>query len=404
MSILNDTLKSLDKRNQSEDFGLAPTVQIKSNFLSMKSLFVVVLTIVVVLVVVVFLRTKQADNEAKVNDARSQPVPPATINIAPKAPSEATDEVEFEGMIATPLSSDDLASRQSVEPVVAQVFNTVDSAATVEDDEQAFKQVDKARPKEVSVDSQPSSILSSQQNREESVVPQKVSPDTLVREKQALEVKGEDSAAIVNQSSSANITPMSALQQSNVHLQAGIEAYRFGMIDAARENFALALATNADNREARRQLAALYFGQNNSQQALRLLAEGMAIEPNNLEWRELMAKILVAEGRLGDVIAIMPEELNDQALDESRADYLIIKGTSAQATNRPKQAVSAFLAMTKLQPENGKWWLALGVNYDALNDSARASLAYTEALNKGGLSSSSAQYASERLTALQEQR
>ena len=28
MSILNDTLKSLDKRNQSEDFGLPPTVHL----------------------------------------------------------------------------------------------------------------------------------------------------------------------------------------------------------------------------------------------------------------------------------------------------------------------------------------------------------------------------------------
>ena len=28
MSILNDTLKSLDERNQTEDFGLPPTVQV----------------------------------------------------------------------------------------------------------------------------------------------------------------------------------------------------------------------------------------------------------------------------------------------------------------------------------------------------------------------------------------
>lgn len=32
MSILNDTLKSLDERNKSEDFGLPPTVEVNVQF------------------------------------------------------------------------------------------------------------------------------------------------------------------------------------------------------------------------------------------------------------------------------------------------------------------------------------------------------------------------------------
>ena len=99
----------------------------------------------------------------------------------------------------------------------------------------------------------------------------------------------------------------------------------------------------------------------------------------------------------------MPDHLDAKALAEKRADYLILKGTAAQTINKPAQAVSAFSAMTSLQPENAKWWLALGVNYDALNNASLALSSYSRALAIGGLSSASAQYASSRLNDLQEQ-
>jgi MSHA biogenesis protein MshN len=60
--------------------------------------------------------------------------------------------------------------------------------------------------------------------------------------------------------------------------------------------------------------------------------------------------------------------------------------------------------MTLLEPNNGKWWMALGINQDALDQAQQAATAYKRALSLGGLSSASAQYATARLQALQEQR
>ena len=116
-----------------------------------------------------------------------------------------------------------------------------------------------------------------------------------------------------------------------------------------------------------------------------------------------MAKILVQENRFEEALNLMPDSLDAKALAEKRIDYLILKGTSAQTINKPEQAISAFSAMTSLQPNNAKWWLALGVNYDALEDKYLAISSYSRALAIGGLSSTSSQYASARLTDLQEQ-
>jgi len=210
-------------------------------------------------------------------------------------------------------------------------------------------------------------------------------------------------ASIVSRDPVVEVAPKSPQQQSAVHLEAGLKAYNFGIFDEAQKSFTLALATYPQNDEARKQLAALYFGQNNSLQALQVLSEGIVISPSDLTWRELMAKILVQEGRFEEVLNLMPDSLDAKALAEGRADYLILKGTSAQTINKPQQAVSAFSAMTSLQPNNAKWWLALGVNYDALADERLAISSYSRALTIGGLSSSSEQYASTRLTDLQEQ-
>ena len=217
------------------------------------------------------------------------------------------------------------------------------------------------------------------------------------------DASASESSSIISRQPVVEIAPKSPQQQSAIHLEAGLKAYNFGIFDEAQKSFTLALSTYPQNIEARKQLAALYFGQNNNLQALQVLSEGVVMWPESLVWRELMAKILVQENRFEEALNLMPDGLDVKALAEKRIDYLILKGTSAQTINKPEQAISAFSAMTSLQPNNAKWWLALGVNYDALADKRLAISSYSRALSIGGLSSSSSQYATSRLNDLQEQ-
>ncbi|WP_334020996.1 tetratricopeptide repeat protein [Alteromonas sp. S015] len=407
MSILNDTLKSLDERNKSEEFGLPPTVEVSQRPVWPKALMIIAVLVFVVWLVITLLsgtshREKNEDglSTTTVSSAPSVNNPPAESTISERvADSTADINAPSQGMQSTPLSESDMALQNRASDVAELVFNTVDES--LEDDEAQYR---KRVTTTVSATSTADDVNASNVNnsanasspQSELFAVSKTRPSS----SKAAEPKPTN---IITREPVVEVAPKSPEQQSAVHLEAGLKAYNFGIFDEAQKSFTLALATFPQNDEARKQLAALYFGQNNNLQALQVLSEGIVISPSELIWRELMAKILVQESRFEEVLNLMPDSLDAKALAEGRADYLILKGTSAQTINKSDQAISAFSAMTSLQPNNAKWWLALGVNYDALADERLAISSYSRALAIGGLSSTSAQYANSRLTDLQEQ-
>ena len=407
MSILNDTLKSLDERNKSEDFGLPPTVEVSQRPVWPKALMIIAVLVFVVWLVITLLsgtshREKNEDglSTTAVSSAPSVNNPPAESTISERvADSTADINAPSQGMQSTPLSESDMALQNRASDVAELVFNTVDES--LEDDEAQYRKrvtttvSATSTADDVNASSVNNSANASSPQSELSAV-SKIQPSS----SKAAEPKPTN---IITREPVVEVAPKSPEQQSAVHLEAGLKAYNFGIFDEAQKSFTLALATFPQNDEARKQLAALYFGQNNNLQALQVLSEGIVISPSELIWRELMAKILVQESRFEEVLNLMPDSLDAKALAEGRADYLILKGTSAQTINKSEQAISAFSAMTSLQPNNAKWWLALGVNYDALADERLAISSYSRALAIGELSSASAQYANSRLTDLQEQ-
>ncbi|GEA03616.1 MSHA biogenesis protein MshN [Alteromonas sp. KUL17] len=401
MSILNDTLKTLDERDKSEDFGLPPTVEVSQRPVWPKALMIIAVLVFVVWLVITLLsgtshREKNEDglSTTAVSSAPSVNNPPAESTISERvADSTADINAPSQGMQSTPLSESDMALQNRASDVAELVFNTVDES--LEDDEAQYRK--RVTTTASAISTADDVNASSVNNSANASSPQS---ELSAASSKAAEPKPTN---IITREPVVEVAPKSPEQQSAVHLEAGLKAYNFGIFDEAQKSFTLALATFPHNDEARKQLAALYFGQNNNLQALQVLSEGIVISPSELIWRELMAKILVQESRFEEVLNLMPDSLDAKALAEGRADYLILKGTSAQTINKSDQAISAFSAMTSLQPNNAKWWLALGVNYDALADERLAISSYSRALAIGGLSSASAQYANSRLTDLQEQ-
>lgn len=404
MSILNDTLKSLDNRNQSEDFGLPPTVVVsqRSPRFKIGSVFVIVIVLSLSWLLYGFVfdnfvsNNNESDNLVNTNAASPQKAM-ERLEDKHKQSATAESEIKREGMSSTPLSDQDLAYQATPSDVADLVFTRIDE--TIEDDEAEYKAQAQAQGD--------SSVKQSDAN----AMTTDTTSSPTIKEEVAVSNSNYDrqvsdsvtSSEIISRQPTVDVAPKSPEEQSAVHLAAGLKAYNFGMFEEAQKSFNLALTTSPKNEQARKQLADLYFGQNRNQQALRVLSEGIMLSPENLAWRELMAKILVQENRFEEVLSLMPDHLDAKALAEKRVDYLILKGTAAQTINSPTQAVSAFSAMTSLQPENAKWWLALGVNYDVLNNTSLALSSYSRALAIGGLSSASAQYASSRLNDLKEQ-
>ncbi|MDO6566690.1 tetratricopeptide repeat protein [Alteromonas sp. 1_MG-2023] len=442
MSLLNNTLKSLDARDSSDDFGLPPTVNVTRQFPVKRTILVVLVVLALLWVVLSSSKDaelsdpaitspqantkneKRSSNDSQLVDGIEQSA------LEPKAPNQkileqaATEKqpadatAAQQGMQATPLDSADIAAQQQQVSVAAQAF-TQDS----DDDEAPYRAQAEARQKltevrEPAVDNRASvseepakAILSATDSTNGSLVANE-SPEANVMVKNGVEMNAmastseaasSTSVGMVTRQNNVSVAPKSMEKQSEVHLAAGIRSFEFGMFEDAQDSFMRALEASPENNSARERLVALLYGQNNSDEALAYLAQGMRSQPANLLWRELAAKILIEQTRYADVLAIMPDDLDITALTEKRADYLIIKGTVAQALESHKKAMSAFSAMTKLQPNLGKWWLALGISSEALEYTALATQAYTSAISKGGLSADSEQYVIQRLHVLQEQ-
>ena len=359
MSILNDTLKSLDKRNQSEDFGLPPTVHLAQRPLWPK-IFIGIAIIALLGWFVLSAVLSNRDDGTTVSsteaDKSAAQAPDSTLTKTERVPgltqtgkSAGSDEQaegqtgttgleandEFEGMRSSPLSENDMALQNSPTDVAALVTNSVDE--TREDDEAQYRVGASDSRKDTPIETIPVKATPAESAPDEAAPAETGAAETMLTETK--------SAEIISRPPVVEVAPKTPQQQSAVHLEAGLKAYNFGMYGEAQKSFTLALSTHPENDEARKQLAALYFGQNNSLQALQVLSEGVMLSPQSLMWRELMAKILMQESRFEEVLNLMPDSLDAKALAEGRADYLIIKGTSAQTINKPAQAVSAFSAI-----------------------------------------------------------
>lgn len=414
MSILNNTLKSLDERSQDNDFGLPPTVTLPASSLRKKILIIIIPLALAAGAATFFFTqsnvsekgsaTQKATSNVEGNDVATRKQPSGQSLDA----KNATNDVK-EGMIPVPLSDSDKALIANATPVVDQVserLQQINQQGLVskgtgaiedkEDDEAEYK-----KQKRIDTEKKRSSEVS-------------ISTSQSLETAEAASVKSESLKAgiietvlqkrVLQNPKLKELAPKSLKEQSEEHLKAGLKAYQFGMFEDAEKSFSLALSTNPENSEARKQLSALYFGKNNIPMALSVLSDGVSVDPQNITWRELMGKILIAQNRFEDALNVMPDALDQSAFEQQRTDYLVIKGTAAQAINKPEIALSAFSYMTLLQPQNAKWWLALGANYDALDQQEQAVQAFEKSLANEGLSLASKQYVVGRLNAIREER
>ncbi|MEC7282695.1 MAG: tetratricopeptide repeat protein, partial [Pseudomonadota bacterium] len=145
MSILNDTLKSLDERNKSEDFGLPPTVEVSQRPVWPKALMIIAVLVFVVWLGITLLsgtshREKSEDglSTTTVSSAPSVNNPSAESTISERvADSTADINAPSQGMQSTPLSESDMALQNRASDVAELVFNTVDES--LEDDEAQYR-------------------------------------------------------------------------------------------------------------------------------------------------------------------------------------------------------------------------------------------------------------------------
>ena len=165
----------------------------------------------------------------------------------------------------------------------------------------------------------------------------------------------------------------------------------------AEQLFEEILIIDPTDKQARKKLAALWFGRKSYQQALNLLSQGIVLDKQDSELRLMKARIHIKQGQhLNAYEVLKPLSYLEQE------EYQVMLANIAQKVEQYPSAISAYQLLINMQPYSGRWHLGLAIIYDKTSQFSLASNKYKIALTKTDLSASSAKFAKQRLQAIGE--
>jgi MSHA biogenesis protein MshN len=147
-----------------------------------------------------------------------------------------------------------------------------------------------------------------------------------------------------------------------------------------------------NDSQARKKLAALWFGRQAYQDAVNLLSQGIALDSKDSSLREMKARIYLKQGQVNAALNTLKPlaKLKDE-------QYQIMLANTAQQAQQHDIAVAAYQQLILIKPDAGRWYLGLAVLYDKNSQFTLASNAYKQALTKSDLSISSETFAKQRI-------
>ncbi|HEY8100818.1 MAG TPA: tetratricopeptide repeat protein [Burkholderiaceae bacterium] len=125
-----------------------------------------------------------------------------------------------------------------------------------------------------------------------------------------------------------------------------------------------ALQLDRQKVSARQALAGLLIDANRQDEAVRRLQEGLAIDPAQAGLAMILARLQVEKGELKHALETLEHTLPYAA---ERADYQAFLAALLQRDGRNKEAVEHYAVALHQNPQNGIWWMGLGISLHAEN-------------------------------------
>lgn len=165
----------------------------------------------------------------------------------------------------------------------------------------------------------------------------------------------------------------------------------------AIEHYSKALNLDPSLHEARKQLAALHYGQGQLSDAAQVLQQGWLLYPQEFEFTLLLARVQQAMGDTASALTSLANIPDSHVL--ARQKWLA-QSDLAQKQGQFTLAEQAYRQLLQLEPQQGKWWMGLGYALDSQQQFAQASQAYRSALSHPGLSMQATAFIEQRLNQL----
>lgn len=170
-----------------------------------------------------------------------------------------------------------------------------------------------------------------------------------------------------------------------------------GQLRDAQDNYYQVLVHDPNNQGAREQLAGLLYGEGRLSEATQLLEEGIRLDPAQADFRLLLARLAISSGDQLKALGWLTGYQPDLA---SNLDYYATWAGLTQELGRNAEAAEIYVTLLRQQPDQGRWWLGLGVAEDGQGHSQRALDAYRNAQLHGNLGEASASWIEQRIAQL----
>lgn len=189
----------------------------------------------------------------------------------------------------------------------------------------------------------------------------------------------------------------SASELAAQRLDQAINAMESGQGRKAETLLEEALVLQPDFIDARQQLAAYYYGRGFSGEALRILRDGLAHTPSNIRLLTLSARIYEETGRADDALRMLNRV---PTLLPEHNDIVVLRAALANELGQYPSAAEDYRELLTINPNQGIWWLGLALAEEGQGDLAAARLAYQRAAEDTRLDKASRDFARSREEAL----
>ncbi|GIU13883.1 MULTISPECIES: lipopolysaccharide assembly protein LapB [unclassified Shewanella] len=420
MSVINKMLKDLDERQQPHGIEsmAAPQLAFKPKSSSKRTLL---LTSVVSLAIGGFavffglnlMQTETAKTEVAKTEVAETEVAETGIAKTKVAETEVAEtEVAETGIAKTETAKTKVAETETAraETVKTGIAETETAKSEIAKTEVAEKETARAETAETEV-------AEAEATRAETAEAETIKTETIKTEA----VKNEavhSEVAKVEKPTPAQLSIAPASRSSQLHNSGNMavrevklspeelaqkqmilatDAQQQGMHSDALAYYETALMYNPALHQARRQVAALYYGQSKLAKAAKVLEQGQLLFPQEYEFSLLLARVQQAGGQ-------SEQALKSLAMIPDSSD-LAIKKWHQQSDLAQKQkdfptAEQSFRQLAKHEPLQGRWWMGLAYALDAQQKYTEAKSAYNQALSQGNLSAQAKVYVDNRLLQL----
>jgi len=189
--------------------------------------------------------------------------------------------------------------------------------------------------------------------------------------------RGQATAKIEKQQNLA--TPQ---ERAEAIYRKGVAAYRVGHYGEAAALFKSALQEDPRHLTTRQTLLSMQAEQKQWDDVQVILREGLELMPEQISWAMALARIQVERGRLPEAWDTLQKYMPN---GEKSADYQGFAGVLLQRMRKPHEATFYYQAAVQLKPNEGRWWLGLGLALEADGKAAEAREAFQRARNSGGV-------------------